>query len=87
MGATIFGSVQLAQSYGTVNEIKDATNFEELGNQAKSERAVGISMLCVGAAGLTTAAVLFFTGAKPAATPVAIITPQGALVGVEGRLP
>lgn len=88
VGATIFGSVQLAQSYGTVNEIKDgATNFEELGDKAKSERAVGISMLCVGAAGLATAAVLFFTGAKPAATPVAIITPQGALVGVEGRLP
>ena len=85
VGATIFGSVELAQSYTTASQIKDAPDYETLGTNAKTERAVGITMLCVGAAGIATAGIVFFTGAKPAVTPVALVSPQGAYV--EGRLP
>jgi hypothetical protein len=87
VGAGIFGAVELATSYDTAKRIETAPNYESVGSQAKLERALGISMLCVGAAGITTAAILFFTGAKPAATPIAVITPHGAVIGVEGRLP
>ena len=54
---------------------------------AKLDRGLGIALVGVGAAGLATAAILFFTGRAPIATPVAVLSREGAWVGIEGRLP
>jgi hypothetical protein len=87
VGAGIGGAIALSESYRKAALIKSVDDFETVGAEAKIDRGVGIALLGVGAAGLATAAILFFTGKEPAATPVAVLSRDSAWVGIEGRFP
>ena len=87
VGAGVAGGIELAASFQKVQLIATTDMPEQLAAQARLDRGLGIALVGVGVVGLTTAAILFFTGKAPVATPVALHGHDGAWVGLEGRLP
>ncbi|MDP2276127.1 MAG: hypothetical protein Q8N23_12900 [Archangium sp.] len=85
--SVVAGGGYIASSITSRDQIAISPEPEAMANQARSARVLGILFLGVGAAGMTTAAVLFFTGKAPEAMPIVALTPAGGFVGVEGRLP
>ena len=81
------GAVELGHSFDLVRLIATDPNYENVADQARVARVLGIGLVSLGVAGLATAAILFFTGHEPVATPVAALSHDGAWVGFEGRLP
>ena len=87
VGSAVAGSALIGGSISKRDAIAIVGNPEAQADLARTDRVLGILFLGVGAAGLTTAAILFFTGKAPEATPLIALSPAGAFVGVEGRLP
>ena len=87
LGAGVVGAASLVNSYEQVGKIADAANPDAVAQEARIARVLGMGLMGVGVAGIATAAILFFTGKEPVATPVAMISQNGAWVGFEGRLP
>lgn len=87
VGAAATGAVLLAQSFDKVKQIESSNDPQKTADEAKLDRGLGITLLGVGAVGLATGAILFFTGKEPVVTPVAALSHDGAWVGFEGRLP
>ncbi len=87
VAAGAFGTVRLVESFRKVPFIATTADPEALVAEAKLDRGLGIALLGVGVAGVTTGIILLIAGKEPVATPVAILTRDGAWVGLEGRLP
>lgn len=87
VGSAVAGSALIGGSISKRDAIAIVGNPEAQADFARTDRVLGILFLGVGAAGLTTAAILFFAGKAPEATPLIALSPAGAFVGVEGRLP
>lgn len=87
VGSAVAGSALIGGSISKRDAIAIVGNPEAQADLARTDRVLGILFLGVGAAGLTTAAILFFAGKAPEATPLIALSPAGAFVGVEGRLP
>jgi hypothetical protein len=85
---------------GVIEELEASARFTDISRatsgaqvqlavkQGRSSELVGAVALSVGGAALVAAAVVFFTGEPGRAlTPVAVVTPSGASLGVVGVLP
>ncbi len=87
VGSAVAGAALIGSSIEKRDRIASAFDPDAQANLARIDRGFGISFLGVGVAGVATAAILFFTGKAPEATPIVALTPAGGYVGVEGRLP
>lgn len=87
LGAGVAGGALLSDSFVKRDLIATDPDPDAVANAARVDRALGITLIGVGVAGLATAAILFFTAKEPTVTPVALLTHDGAWVGLEGRLP
>ncbi len=87
VGSAVAGAALIGSSIKKRDGIESAFDPDALANLARIDRGFGIFFLGVGVAGVTTAAILFFTGKAPEATPILALSPAGAFVGMEGRLP